>query len=257
MADHDAAQLFVIATNGYDRSGVGAEIPIDEGLLGVAARRRRQVRVTNVERARTLATATRQAGDSDDIALPGLDDAQSVVATPLLLHDRLFGVLYLDSEHPGRFGAGASRLIEVLAGHLATTLTLLEAGGLEPLAPAGPAERPTIAPGVPAVAFYDQDGSVLVDGDYVIKGVPGRILYALLAEHQRTGRTEFTNREIRFDRSIGLPSGNDNLEARLLTLRRRLADRDDPFAVERIGRGQLRLTVSSPLDLVHHDDPRR
>ena len=103
------------------------------------------------------------------------------------------------------------------------------------------------------VAFYDHDGSVLVDGSYIIKGVPGRILFSLLSEHATSGRTDFTNREIRLNRSIGLPAGKDNLEARLLTLRRRLAERDDPFSIERLGRGRLRLVVRGPLRLQRHD----
>jgi len=103
------------------------------------------------------------------------------------------------------------------------------------------------------VAFHEPDGSVLIDGDYIIKGVPGRILFSMLSEHQQSGRTEFTNREIRLDRTIGLPAGNDNLEARLLTLRRRLADRSDPFRLDRVGRGRLHLTVDSDIVLVRAD----
>lgn len=253
VVDEREEQLFVVASNGYRVSGVGAEVPIDAGVMGVAARRRRQVQLANVERL-TLATAPSGGVAAADhaIPLPGLDDAQSVLATPLMLHDRLLGVLFLDSAQPGYFDAEASRLVEVLAGHLAVTVALHEAGGIEPLT----TKRATEASPRPAttVAFYEHDGTVLVDGDYVIRGVPGRILCSLLEEHELSGRTEFTNRELRLDRGIGLPAGNDNLEARLLTLRRRLADRDDPFRVERIGRGRLQLTVDGPLTLIRHDD---
>jgi adenylate cyclase len=144
-------------------------------------------------------------------------------------------------------------VLELVSGHLAVTIALLEAGGLDPVGAA-----PAAAPGARSdvkrtVAFYERDGSVLIDGDYVIKGVPGRILFAMLTEHEKSGRTEFTNKEIRRNRSIGLPAGNDNLEARLLTLRRRLAERDDPFRLERVGRGRLELSVDAPLTLDYHD----
>jgi putative methionine-R-sulfoxide reductase with GAF domain len=251
VADDAEQQLFVVASNGYEESGVGAEVPITHGVIGVAAQRRRQVRLGNLDRLALAGSTDTGRLTEHHIPLPGLDDARSVLATPLLLHDRLIGVLYLDSSEPGRFDAQAGLLVEVLAGHLAITVALFESGGVEPLGPPRPAV-PTPRSASAAVTFYERDGTVLVDGDYVIKGVPGRILYALLDEHERSGRTEFTNREIRLDRSIGLPAGNDNLEARLLTLRRRLAEHADPFRLERIGRGRLQLTVDAPIELVRH-----
>jgi len=255
VADGDDKRLFVVASNGYPVPGVGAEVPIGEGAIGVAAHRRRQVRIANMTRGRTLAAAATQQEDTEprEIPLPGLTDAQSVLATPLLLHDRLVGVLYLDSDEPGSFDEGTAQLVEIIAGHLAVTIALLEAGGLDPVGIAHdprPANRSAVTR---SVVFYDHDGTVLVDGDYVIKGVPGRILFSLLTEYVESGRTDFTNKEIRLNRSIGLPAGNDNLEARLLTLRRRLAERDDPFHLERVGRGRLVLTVDAPFTLHRHD----
>jgi len=256
MADGDAESLYVLDTNGYPDSGVGAEVPLGEGLIGVAARRRQQVQVANAKRDRTLAAATRSpdADSAQDIVLPGLTGAQSMAATPLLLHHRLIGVLYVESEKPGRFDTDTGRLIEIVAGHMAVTIALLS--DAEPDAPVSVArtDRETPRPDSVAVAFHDHDGSILVDGRYVIRGVPGRILYSMLDKYGRSGRTSFTNREIRLDRSIGLPAGNDNLEARLLTLRRRLAESGNPFRLDRTGRGQLELTVGAEIDLVRHDN---
>jgi len=255
VADQVAERLFVVATNGYTAPGVGAEVPMGAGAIGVAAHRRQQVRIANMARGRTLVAAARPSADKPpmEIPFPGLVDAQSVLATPLLLHDRLVGVLYLDSAQPGSFDEVAAQIVEIIAGHLAVTITLLEAGGLDPVG-SPRHSRPAMRSDVNrSVAFYERDGTVLVDGAYVIKGVPGRILFSLLTEYTESGRTEFTNKEIRLNRSIGLPAGNDNLEARLLTLRRRLADRDDPFRLERVGRGRLELTISAPFMLDHHE----
>ena len=101
-----------------------------------------------------------------------------------------------------------------------------------------------------AVAYYQADDSVFVDDVYVVKGVPGRILWKLLREHAADARTSFTNRELRLDERLGLPAGNDNLEARLLVLRKRLAALECGITLDRVDRGRLSLGVSVPLTLV-------
>ena len=63
------------------------------------------------------------------------------------------------------------------------------------------------------VRFFAVDGSTFLGGDYLIKGVAGRILWSLLGQHEREGRTEFTNKEVRLDPSLELPEFRDNLEA--------------------------------------------
>ena len=100
-----------------------------------------------------------------------------------------------------------------------------------------------------AVAYYQQDDSVFVDDSYVVKGVPGRIAWKLLREHEADGRTSFSNRELRLDEQLGLPAGNDNLEARLLVLRKRLAGLECGITLERVDRGRLALEVRAPLRL--------
>ena len=79
MADHDLKSLFVVAHHGY-AGGVGAEIAVDEGVIGVAAQRRRQVLVSHVIRAQNLnrAAARARTEDRQEIPLPGLAGAQSL-----------------------------------------------------------------------------------------------------------------------------------------------------------------------------------
>lgn len=261
LADDATQHLFVVEAHGYDQGRVGAEVAVGEGLIGVAAQRRQTVRVTNMTRTRTFAAAA-SGGDLHEVPLRGLDDAQSLVAAPMMLQDRLIGVLYLDSPRPGTFDADAADIVDVIAGHLAVTVALLEAGGSEPnerhqpmadpSSPTGPPTGPQTEPTTSRprqVQFHSSDGSLFIDGEYIIRGVPGRILFRLLAEHLQSGRTQFSNKELRLDRTIELPIGNDNLEARLLVLRRRLAERGGLIAIERIGRGRIELTVSGPLEL--------
>ena len=253
----DVAQdtLFVVATNGYRPSGVGAEVPLAEGIIGTAARRHRQIAVGNLQRSRTLAAAI--VDNVSEIPLPGLPDAQSILVTPLVVQDRLVGVLYLDSAESGGFGPERARLVDVVAGNLAFAVALLDGRGAEDddadTSPIDAAVPTTSAPALAAV-FHERDGSFFLDGDYLIKGVPGRILFALLVEHDASGRSDFSNRELRLNRSIGLPAGKDNLESRLLTLRRRLEERGGPIHLERVGRGRLHLVVDHPLTLTRRDD---
>jgi hypothetical protein len=255
-ADESGDRLFAAASNGYVPSGVGAEVPVGVGLVGVAAERRRVVCVPNLARSRAMNAAVqdslRRSGvesSAIEIEFPGLERVQSAAAVPLLARGDLTGVLYLESERQGEFSPGKERLLRILGGQLAAALAVLEADRAE----GNPDEvASTTAPqGDPlAVAYYQADDSVFVDDDYVIKGVPGRILWKLLREHATDGRTSFTNRELRLDEHLGLPAGNNNLEARLLVLRKRLATLECGITLDRVERGRLSLGISAPLTLV-------
>jgi hypothetical protein len=83
----------------------------------------------------------------------------------------------------------------------------------------------------------------------LIKGVAGSVLWLLLNDNQETGRTEFSNRELRLDPRLRLPELDDNLETRLILLQRRLSERCDWLAIEKSGRGRFRLRVDRPIKL--------
>jgi adenylate cyclase len=254
-ADERGDRLFAVASNGYASSGVGAEVPIGYGPIGIAAQRRRVVCVPSVTRSRTMNAGIqdsirRSGGEPSafEIELPGLEHADSAAAVALLAQGELTGVLYLESERAGDFGPGSERLLRILGGHLAAALAVLQADRGESAPPE--AARAKTPGGEPlAVVYYQADDSVFVDGAYVVKGVPGRILWKLLREHDADGRVSFTNRELRLDERLGLPPGNDNLEARLLVLRKRLAVLDCGIGLDRVGRGLLALYLRAPITL--------
>jgi hypothetical protein len=246
---HDAAsrRLFAVASNGYDAPGVGAEVALGDGLIGTAGLRRRLVVESSLQRSQAMASAV-SGGDPREVRLPRLQSASSAAAVPLVVGEDLLGVLYVEDERPAAFLGAWEPALRLLGAHLGAALAARGTPAEDP-PPAGAAPPAPAGPGA-EITYYRADDTVLCDGDYVVKGVPGRILWALLSAHDASGRTLFSNRELRLDESLGLPAGNDNLEARLLVLRRRLAERASPVALERVGRGRLQLTVARPLTLV-------
>lgn len=99
------------------------------------------------------------------------------------------------------------------------------------------------------VVHHSFDDSVFVDGDYVIKGIAGRLLVSMLEQHLANGTLEFTNREIRLDAALKLPEFKDNLETRLLLLRRRLDEKQLPIRLVRLGRGRIGIRIEGRLRL--------
>ncbi len=238
--------LVAIASRGYPRSGVGAEIALGDGLAGRAAAEGRVVRINDLSRVRRFGHAIRAsgavAGDDRRIPLPGLPGAQSQIAAPLIAQGALVGVAMAENRTRFAFGAAEVAAFGTIAPALAAALALAEAAPAEAEA-APPRRAPPPAGHGFAVLHHAFDDSVFIDGDYIIKGVAGRLLMFLLDRHAAEGRTDFSNREIRLAAELRLPDVNDNLETRLLLLRRRLDDRRAPVRLERVARGRLRLVL--------------
>jgi adenylate cyclase len=255
VRDPAAERLFAVASNGHPRSAAGAEVTVGSGVIGTAAAAAQVICVPNLARSRVMQAAVRSQMISEgepsvtQIPLPGLEHARSVAAVPLEVHDRVSGVLYLESEEVGRFGPHNERLLRIIGRHIAAVLRGVEAETDEASSDEmHEPDRPVTGEPV-SVTYYQADDSVFIDDAYVIKGAPGRILWKMLREYAQTRRTTFTNRELRLDESLGLPAGADNLEARLLMLRRRLAGGRFLIELERVGRGRMSLHSPRPLTL--------
>jgi hypothetical protein len=113
-----------------------------------------------------------------------------------------------------------------------------------------PAVAPRSASQRREVAYYTRDECILIDGEYLIRSLPANILWKLLRRRDAEGRVEFTNRELRLDKSLNLPEWKDNLETRLLLLRRRLQQKCSDIRIVPRGRGRFALELGCNVTLV-------
>jgi adenylate cyclase len=259
LLDEEGRRLYTIASHGYEVEGVGSEVQVGEGMVGLAAARGAPIRVSSLRQMAKYSRSVRRSyedrGDLEpnrDIPVPGLADAGSRIAVPLMALGELVGVLLVESRERVVFHDADEAVLAIVGSLVATAIEAERARDrTEPVAAVEQrAAAPAAAPERAAhVRFYAADGSTFIDGDYLIKGVAGRILWSLLGHHDREGRVAFTNREIRLDPALELPEFRDNFESRLILLKRRLDERSAPIRIEKTGRGQFRLLVSSSLRL--------
>jgi hypothetical protein len=258
MLDAQTRRLYTVASCGYATSGVGSEIEMGEGVIGVAARERTPVRIMHMTNAYLYSTAVRRAMRADAPALPldthipypGLAEPHSQMAVPILSAGRLLGVLFVESPRELQFDFEDEDVLVAIAGHLGASMDLMHssADAVEGAAQA-PSQPPRATGAALKVRHYAANRSVFINETYLIKGVAGAIFWKLINDFVRLGRTDFTNRELRLDPGIGLPDISDNLEARLVLLQRRLVEHGQDIRIEKTGRGQFRLLVGRPVEL--------
>jgi predicted pyridoxine 5'-phosphate oxidase superfamily flavin-nucleotide-binding protein len=257
LLDESGSSLYTIGSHGFDTQGIGAEVPFGSGQIGLAAERCEPLRIGALHQMRKYSRTIRQryedagVGPGHEMPVVEIDGVQSRIVVPAMARAELVGVLVAESRRPVAFGPEDEHVLGIVAALLASAIEHLRA--VERDAPDEIVDRSQWpSPSVPvrhddhlAVRFFPVDGSVFVDGDYLIKGVAGRILWSLLRQYAAEGRVEFTNRELRLDTSLELPGFKDNLESRLILLKRRLDEREVPIRLEKTGRGRFRLDVSA------------
>lgn len=250
--DNHRGCLITTGSIGYERTGLGSEIAGNQGLIGSAATSGQTVKISDMSRVRRFGEAIGAEAETAEnttrtVAFPQLPMAMSQIAVPMAIRGMVTGVLFVESLDRLAFREEDEAALEILAGRAAIALRAneREAAAAEPKQVSPEAER--AAGREIRVVHHRFDDSVFVDGVYIVKGVAGSLLRLMLEWHLAEGRSEFTNREMRLATGTRMPEIKDNLETRLLLLRRRLEEKQAPIRVVRVDRGRVRLEAEGPL----------
>jgi hypothetical protein len=268
LLDDTTGRLVTLASRGYGAGGIGGEVAVGQGVIGTAAEKRRMVRIAGMgcelRYGRAIRGRVVELGQEDrlepEIPLPGLADAHAQLAFPLLSCQRLVGVLAVESLDPLHFDEWDEAFLQILGHQIALGIDRMQA--IEGEADAGTAfrprkdgkraKRPTTGTKRNFV-YYKNDDCVFVDGEYLIRNVPGKILWKILRQRRDEEQTEFSNRELRLDPTLGLPPIKDNLESRLILLRKRLAEKCPDVRIVPVKRGRFALELDGEIELVEKE----
>ncbi len=256
LRSEDGDRLNTVGSRGYERSGIGSEVAVGQGPVGVVAATGRPLRIPNASLALRYSRIVRsQAGGSEgpEIPLPGLPAPGSQLVVPLVAGGECLGVLTVESPAFSAFDSDDEHAMLILASLVAGAIERARLTELQ----ASPPDEPIPHGSVDGLdgrvtrrlVHHRVDDSVFVDGEYVIRGLAGRILAKLVREWLADGRTSLTNRHLRADPALELSPLRDNLESRLILLRKRLDERPCGLRLRRTGRGRFVLDADDPFTL--------
>ncbi|HET8697953.1 MAG TPA: GAF domain-containing protein, partial [Gammaproteobacteria bacterium] len=134
MLDAPGKRLYTVASRGYASSGAGAEIPLGQGVIGMAAAERCAIRIAFTIAEYSYGRAVRESAAQSELAyqletaipFAGLANPQSQIAVPILApQQRLLGVLYADSDEERRFNFEDEDALMVFAAQLGGAIAAL------------------------------------------------------------------------------------------------------------------------------------
>ena len=126
----DADRLRVVASHGYEDPALGGTVAIGTGVIGMVAKRRRLMRVNHLRAQHAYFARIRsqmeEAGRAKElgevVAVPGLEDADSQIAIPLVIKDKLIGVFSVESREPEPFSEHDETLVSIVASQAASAI---------------------------------------------------------------------------------------------------------------------------------------
>ncbi len=136
LLDESGRTLFTLASHGFPDQGVGSEVAVGEGMIGMAASRGVPMRIGNLRQVRRYSRAVRQSyeesgavGPGREVALPGLTDATSRLAVPGLALGELVVVLMAETNTPVAFTPEDEALLSAVASVVANAVEAARAQG--------------------------------------------------------------------------------------------------------------------------------
>lgn len=268
--------LIPLGWRGFVDELPSAPVGIGTGAVGLALLRKNTVNLQQPKnadwrRAVDDETVAHRLEVRDSVSLPGLQNIQSVIAVPILHKDHVLGILAAGSDIKGAFGRRLEFALEILAVQLGPYLSEgnaiidseswgdpsqgVAAGNDVPAITAGVdgssqavATDADTKPLVTKIKYHESDDSIFVNNVYVTKGLPGRILYWFIQKYQHNS-PEVSLRELRREVHLQSPNGKDNLDSRLIFLRKRLSEKNVSMQISSIGRGRFRLEAESPIEI--------
>jgi adenylate cyclase len=130
LLEPDHRTLKVVASRGYENQAIGGRVQIGTGVIGMVAQKRRIMHVNNLGQQRAYAAAqrremersSRDAQLGEAISVPGLPNAESQIAIPLLMRDDLIGVFSIESPVPRSFGQHERDLVSIVANQISSAI---------------------------------------------------------------------------------------------------------------------------------------
>jgi DNA-binding NtrC family response regulator len=130
LLEPDGETLKVVASRGYENQAMGGRVKMGTGVIGLVAERRKPLYVGNLGQQRVYAAAQRRQmmksgrGDElgDAVAVPGLPNAESHFAIPLLMRGELIGVFSIESPVQRTFNEHERALVSIVANQIATAI---------------------------------------------------------------------------------------------------------------------------------------
>lgn len=212
------------------------------GALNLVATRNEPLRLDNLVLSSRYGTVLAGENPTSVRDRTTRSEVKSLAAAPVTRDGEVRGVIAWTSTEVGRFGAADLAALRVVASFVVPYLAA------ESSAPASQGVEQSPGGGS-LFSIMADDASVFLDYDYIIRGLGGEILSYLLETYTETGRTEFSNRELRSAPSLEIPGLKENLESRLLELQRRLEEKSSPVTIVKTARGRFRLEVSSDFSI--------